>query len=99
MAKLIAAGFLLLSFPVYWFSVPAILKSWIDRTFPSSLCFGGRRTYDRGGLKGRRKGKAGVCASSGVPLAGGTIRNRKNGRGIDGDRERGHGSAAARNRS
>ena len=53
-AKLVAADFLLLSFPVYWFSVPAILKGWIDRTFLSGLCFGGRRFYDRGGLKGRR---------------------------------------------
>ena len=53
-AKLVAADFLLLRFPVYWFSVPAVLKGWIDRTFLSGLCFGGRRFYDRDGLKGRR---------------------------------------------
>lgn len=53
-AKLVKADLLVLSFPVYWFSVPAILKGWIDRTFLSGLCFGGRRFYDRGGLKGRR---------------------------------------------
>ncbi len=47
----------------------------------------------------RSQGKAGVCVSSGVSWAGGTVPNRQNGRGIDGDRERGHGSAAARNRS
>jgi NAD(P)H dehydrogenase (quinone) len=52
--KLLAADLVILNFPIYWFSVPAILKGWIERVFVSGLCFGGRRFYDRGGLKGKK---------------------------------------------
>ena len=52
--KLIACDLLILHFPLYWFSVPAILKGWIDRVLISGLTYGGRRFYDRGGLKGKR---------------------------------------------
>lgn len=52
--KLMAAELLLLSFPLWWFSVPAILKGWIDRVLLSGPFYGGRRFYDRGGLAGRR---------------------------------------------
>ncbi len=52
--KLMAAELLLLCFPLWWFSVPAILKGWIDRVLLSGPFYGGRRFYDRGGLAGRR---------------------------------------------
>ncbi len=52
--KLVAADLLILNFPVYWFSMPAILKGWIDRVFVSGLCYGGRRIFDQGGLVGKR---------------------------------------------
>jgi NAD(P)H dehydrogenase (quinone) len=39
---------------MYWFSVPAIMKGWIDRVFVSGLCYGGKRFYDQGGLKGKK---------------------------------------------
>lgn len=52
--KLQAADLLILSFPVYWFSLPAILKGWIDRVLLSGVAYGGRRVYDRGGLAGKR---------------------------------------------
>jgi len=52
--KLVAADLLILNFPVYWFSTPAILKGWIDRVLVSGLCYGGRRIYDQGGLVGKR---------------------------------------------
>ncbi len=52
--KLMAADLLILNFPLYWFSVPAILKGWIDRVLISGLTYGGRRFYDRGGLTGKR---------------------------------------------
>ena len=52
--KLKAADLVILSFPMYWFSVPAILKGWIDRVLVSGLCYGGKRFYDRGGLAGKR---------------------------------------------
>ena len=52
--KLLACDLLILNFPVYWFSVPAIMKGWFDRVFISGPTYGGRRFYDRGGLKGKR---------------------------------------------
>ncbi|MEO0048179.1 MAG: hypothetical protein RLZZ410_1138 [Pseudomonadota bacterium] len=45
---------LIFNFPMYWFSVPAILKGWIDRVFVSGFCYGGKRFYDEGGLKGKK---------------------------------------------
>lgn len=52
--KVKACDLLLLNFPLYWFSVPAILKGWIDRILLSGLTYGGRRFYDRGGLVGKQ---------------------------------------------
>jgi NAD(P)H dehydrogenase (quinone) len=52
--KLKRADLILLSFPKFWFSVPAIMKGWIDRVLLSGLCYGGRRFYDQGGLRGKR---------------------------------------------
>ncbi|HEX3849037.1 MAG TPA: NAD(P)H-dependent oxidoreductase [Steroidobacteraceae bacterium] len=52
--KLRGADLIILSFPMFWFSVPAIMKGWIDRVLLSGLCYGGRRFYDRGGLRGKR---------------------------------------------
>lgn len=52
--KVLAADLLILSFPIFWFSVPAILKGWIDRVLISGVTYGGKRFYDQGGLKGRR---------------------------------------------
>lgn len=50
----LAADLLVLAFPVFWFSVPAMLKGWIDRVFLSGTFYGGRRVYDCGGMSGRR---------------------------------------------
>ena len=52
--KLKKADLLILNFPVYWFSVPAMLKGWIDRVLVSGLCYGGMRFYDQGGLRGKK---------------------------------------------
>lgn len=52
--KLLWADMLILNFPLYWFSVPAILKGWIDRVLVSGVCYGGKRFYDQGGLSGKR---------------------------------------------
>ncbi|CAM3718702.1 NAD(P)H dehydrogenase [quinone] 1 [Pseudomonas reidholzensis] len=52
--KLKWADLIILNFPIYWFSMPAILKGWIDRVFISGFCYGGVRIYDRGGLKGKK---------------------------------------------
>ena len=52
--KLLWCDLLVVVFPVFWFSTPAILKGWIDRVFVSGQVYGGKRFYDRGGLVGRR---------------------------------------------
>lgn len=52
--KLLWANLLILNFPLFWCSVPAILKGWIDRVLVSGVCYGGLRFYDRGGLAGKR---------------------------------------------
>lgn len=53
--KLLACDLLILQFPLWWFSVPAILKGWIDRVFVNGTVYGaaGKR-FDNGGLKGRK---------------------------------------------
>jgi NAD(P)H dehydrogenase (quinone) len=52
--KLKLCDLLLLSFPLFWFSVPAILKGWIDRVLLSGLTYGGKRFYERGGLAAKK---------------------------------------------
>ncbi|MGH8433362.1 MAG: NAD(P)H-dependent oxidoreductase [Pseudomonas sp.] len=52
--KLLWADLLILNFPLYWFSTPAILKGWIDRVLVSGICYGGKRFYDQGGLAGKK---------------------------------------------
>jgi NAD(P)H dehydrogenase (quinone) len=52
--KLLRADLLILHFPIFWTSVPAILKGWIDRVLVSGVCYGGLRFYERGGLAGKR---------------------------------------------
>jgi NAD(P)H dehydrogenase (quinone) len=52
--KLLWADLLILNFPIFWFSTPAILKGWIDRVLVSGICYGGKRFYDQGGLAGKQ---------------------------------------------
>ncbi|MDB5980587.1 MAG: dehydrogenase [Pseudomonas sp.] len=52
--KLLWADLLILNFPIYWFSMPAMLKGWIDRVLVSGICYGGKRFYDKGGLVGKK---------------------------------------------
>lgn len=52
--KLMAADLVILNFPLYWFSVPAILKGWFDRVLLSGVTYGGKRLYDHGPLKGKK---------------------------------------------
>jgi NAD(P)H dehydrogenase (quinone) len=52
--KLLACEMLILHFPLWWFSVPAIMKGWIDRVFVNGVVYGKGRRFDTGGLKGRR---------------------------------------------
>lgn len=52
--KVLAADLLVLNAPMYWFSVPAIMKGWIDRVFLSGPFYGGKRIFNRGGLTGKQ---------------------------------------------
>lgn len=52
--KLLAADVIGFTFPLHWFSVPAILKGYIDRVFLSGPFYGGKRIYAAGGLAGKR---------------------------------------------
>lgn len=53
--KLLWCELLILQFPLWWFSVPAMMKGWIDRVFVNGTVYGGGgRRFDNGGLKGRR---------------------------------------------
>lgn len=60
-AKLLWADALILAFPLWWFSMPAILKGWIDRVYAFGFAYGvgehsERRWGDRYG-EGRLAGK------------------------------------------
>lgn len=49
------AELLMLSFPLWWFSVPAIMKGWIDRVFVMGAAFGGEHgIFADGGMRGKR---------------------------------------------
>lgn len=77
--KLKACDLLILQFPLWWFSMPAILKGWVDRVLSMGFAYGGGRWYDQGGLKGRR---AMLCLTTGGPEAAYLER------GINGDLDR-----------
>ncbi|WP_306603589.1 NAD(P)H-dependent oxidoreductase [Azonexus sp.] len=53
-AKVDWCDLLILNFPIFWFSVPAIMKGWIDRVFVSGRFYGGKRFYDQGGMRGKQ---------------------------------------------
>jgi NAD(P)H dehydrogenase (quinone) len=64
--KLRRADVLVLHFPLWWFSMPAILKGWVDRVFVSGFAYGVGARYGDGVLAGKR---ALVVTSSGGPAA------------------------------
>ena len=41
-------------FPLWWFSVPAILKGWVDRVFAMGRAYGQGRAYEKGIFGGKR---------------------------------------------
>ena len=46
--KLLWADFVLFQFPLWWFSLPAILKGWVDRVFAMGVSYDMGRAYDTG---------------------------------------------------
>lgn len=51
--KLLWSELLILQFPLWWFSVPAIMKGWIDRVLANGVAYGAGRRIETGGLRGR----------------------------------------------
>jgi len=59
------ADFILFQFPIWWFSMPGILKGWFDRVFSMGFAYGGDvGIYNDGGLKGK---KAMIAVTTGGP--------------------------------
>ena len=58
--KILRADAVVLQFPLWWFSMPAILKGWVDRVFVEGFGYGirrdtgGTRRYGDGLLAGKR---------------------------------------------
>lgn len=50
------ADLLILSFPLWWFSLPAVLKGWVDRVFVMGAMFGGdaHGVFDAAAMRGKR---------------------------------------------
>jgi NAD(P)H dehydrogenase (quinone) len=53
-AKLEAADLMIWQFPLWWFSVPGILKGWVDKVFVFNRIYGRGRFYDKGLFRGKR---------------------------------------------
>ncbi|WHS30129.1 NAD(P)H-dependent oxidoreductase [Brucella sp. NM4] len=51
--KMEDADLVVFQFPIWWFSMPAILKGWLDRVFVYGL-FTSRERYDAGHFRGKR---------------------------------------------
>ncbi|OGU57736.1 MAG: hypothetical protein A2V66_17280 [Ignavibacteria bacterium RBG_13_36_8] len=55
MDKFMWADAINFNFPLWWFSVPAILKGWVDRVFAMGFAYGaGKGVYDTGAFKGKK---------------------------------------------
>ena len=54
MRKVEGCELMIWQFPLWWFSVPGILKGWVDRVFAMGRFYGGGRVYATGPLRGRR---------------------------------------------
>ena len=62
-AKVAAADLVLFHFPVWWFSMPAMLKGWVDRVFSRGFAYSAGRKYERGHFEGKR---AMLCLTTGT---------------------------------
>lgn len=52
--KVTWADMIIVHSPIWWFSVPAILKGWFDRVFATGVTWGFGAIYDKGLLRGKR---------------------------------------------
>ena len=68
--KLRACDMLIMQFPLWWFSVPAILKGWIDRTYAVGAISDHEHFYDRGYLVGKRAMQAVTMGAAETDMRG-----------------------------
>ncbi|XP_068184517.1 ribosyldihydronicotinamide dehydrogenase [quinone]-like [Antennarius striatus] len=52
--KLTEADLVIFQFPMYWFTVPAILKGWIDRVLTLGYAFSYEKRYSKGVFKNKK---------------------------------------------
>jgi len=52
--KMESCDLMIWQFPLWWFSLPGILKGWADRVFAMGRTYGGERFYENGVFKGKR---------------------------------------------
>jgi NAD(P)H dehydrogenase (quinone) len=62
-AKVLWCDVLIFQFPIWWFSMPAILKGWVERTMTRGFAYASGEKYDNDTFKGRR---AMVCVTTGT---------------------------------
>ena len=53
-AKLETADLMIWQFPLWWFSLPGILKGWVDKVFVFNRIYGRGQFYGKGKLRGKR---------------------------------------------
>ena len=54
MDKLQRADLVIFHFPLWWFSLPAILKGWVDRVFAMGFAYGAGQRHETGIFRGKR---------------------------------------------
>lgn len=62
--KVLWCDLMIWQFPLWWFSVPALLKGWVDKVFAMGKLYDNGRIYENGLLKGK---KALVSTTTGGP--------------------------------
>ncbi|MFF7451736.1 MULTISPECIES: NAD(P)H-dependent oxidoreductase [unclassified Streptomyces] len=62
-AKVEWCDLMIFQFPIWWFSMPAILKGWVERVMARGFAYGGGRKHARGVFLGR---KAMACCTNGI---------------------------------
>ena len=62
--KLNQAELVIFHTPIWWLSVPAVLKGWFDRVLAMGVAWDGGRIYEKGLLRGK---SAFICAVAGGP--------------------------------
>jgi NAD(P)H dehydrogenase (quinone) len=62
--KLDRADLVILQYPMWWYSVPAILKGWLDRVLVYGSVYTTEMRYDKGRFAGRRAMLSVTCGGS-----------------------------------